>query len=82
MLYDSDDDSDSEVYDTADEDSNGASPTQLHPFPTIPRLTRRLCAAEDWYQNDYPDEESSDHNDGSEGSGERRPRVVLHNALH
>ena len=26
MLYDSDDDSDSEVYDTADEDSNGASP--------------------------------------------------------
>ncbi|EPT00311.1 hypothetical protein FOMPIDRAFT_1060482 [Fomitopsis schrenkii] len=44
MLDDSDDDSDSEVYDTADEDSN----------------------AEDFYQNDYPDEES-DH-DSSEGS--------------
>ncbi|TFY56650.1 hypothetical protein EVJ58_g7507 [Rhodofomes roseus] len=45
IVYDSDDDNDSEVYDTADEDSN----------------------AEDWYQNDYPDEES-DRSDGSEGS--------------
>ncbi|KAH9922612.1 uncharacterized protein B0H18DRAFT_1017058 [Fomitopsis serialis] len=46
IMYDSDDDNDSEVYDTADEDSN----------------------AEDWYQNDYPDEESDRDDDGSEGS--------------
>ena len=30
MLYDSDDDSDSEVYDTADEDSNGVFLRTLH----------------------------------------------------
>ena len=36
-----------------------------------------LCVAEDWYQNDYPDEESSEHDeDGSEGSGESIRRVA------
>lgn len=36
-----------------------------------------LWIAEDWYQNDYPDEESSEHDeDGSEGSGEPIHRVA------
>lgn len=58
----SDSDDSSEVEDEADEDSNG----EVVQYSNIDlELIRRLCSAEDFYTNDYPDEES----DGTGSSG-------------
>ncbi|KAI0291783.1 hypothetical protein B0F90DRAFT_1774468 [Multifurca ochricompacta] len=61
--------SESEEEDEADEDSNGTS------FPTDARITLRY-AAEEYYKNDYPDEESSDYGT-SEGSGKLPARILF-----
>lgn len=58
---------DDSVEDEVDEDSNGTAPSTQPRFVALSSFV-----AEEWYQNDYPEEETdpSDLNDGPEDSDE------------
>ncbi|KZT67116.1 hypothetical protein DAEQUDRAFT_746297 [Daedalea quercina L-15889] len=49
------------LYDSDDDDDSEVYSARFHESDD-------WCTAEDWYQNDYPDEESDRDDDGSEGS--------------